>query len=62
MIDKTLVSKGLTPICGWQWVYAHLHDLDGWTSRIEISRPGSRYTITSKDTTTLNRAIKEITG
>ena len=41
-----LVSKGIKePICGWQWVYAHLHDLDGWKPTIEFTTEHGRYTI-----------------
>ncbi len=40
-----IISKGLEPICGWQWIYAHLHDLDGWRPTIELSNGHSKHTI-----------------
>lgn len=59
-MSEELVSKGVEPMCGWQWVYAHFHDLDGWTPTLEIIRPGSRFTIRTQDTKALNEAVKII--
>ena len=61
MKDELISRTIREPLCGWQWVYQHYHDLDGFHPTIEITRPGSRYTIQTHDTTALNRAIKEIT-
>ena len=56
------LTKGIKePICGWQWVQEHYHDLDGWTPTIELKAPGFRFTITSKDRDALNKAVKIIT-
>ena len=49
MDDKDLVPKGIEPICGWAWVYEHLHDLDGWTPTFEIIREGVKHSIVIKD-------------
>lgn len=60
-IKSDLIPRGIRePLCGWQWVNAHYHDLDGWTPQIEITRPGAKYTITSKDTKALDEAIRII--
>ena len=60
-MTEPLVPRGIEPLCGWQWVYGHWHNLDGFVPTIEIVRPGSKYTIRSNDTKVLNAAIKEIT-
>lgn len=55
---EPLVPRGIEPMCGWQWVYAHYHDLDTWVPTIIISRNGYRVTVTSKDTSVLTEAVK----
>ena len=50
------VRPGIDPICGWTWLNAHEHDLDGWIPEIELTRPGSHYKLTIKD----NTAMKEV--
>jgi len=55
-----IVTKGLEPICGWQWIYQHLHDYDNWTPTIEITRPGSKQTITIRDREAIAEVIKVI--
>ena len=55
-----IVSKGIEPMCGGQWVYQHLHDLDGWHPAIEISQPGSKYSVIIKDIKVLNKVISQI--
>lgn len=55
---EPLVSRGIEPMCGWQWVHAHRHDLDGWTPTLEISRDGYKVKVTSKNIDTLNEVTK----
>ena len=46
---EQLISRSIKePICGWQWVYAHLHDLDNWKPTIEFTTEHGRYTIAIK--------------
>ncbi len=59
-MNKPIISKGIEPMTGWQWIYQHLHDLDGWQPAIEIIREGASYKITAKDTRIMNEAIREI--
>lgn len=55
-----LITKGIEPICGWEWIQQHRHDLDGWHPTIEISRPGSKFTTNLKDQKYINQVAKEI--
>ncbi len=55
---QPLVPRGIEPMCGWQWVYAHYHDLDDWIPTLEISRNGYRVKVSSKDIDTLNEVTK----
>lgn len=61
-MDDRIVPVGIEPLCGWQWVYQHKHDLDGWHPSIEVIREGARYKITSTNHKAINQAIKEITA
>ena len=60
--NKVIVARGLTPLCGWEWIAIHKDDLDGWTPRIEVIRPGARYSIATQNRKALNEAIKVIHG
>ncbi len=56
------VRPGIDPICGWDWLNLHEHDLDGWTPTIELTKPGSHYTLTIKDpavTKEVSRIMRE---
>lgn len=55
---EPLVPRGIEPMCGWQWVYAHRHDLDNWKPTIEIYREGYRVKATSHDVKVLNEVTK----
>ena len=55
---QPLVNKGIEPICGWQWVYQHLHDLDGWIPTIELRTPGLSLKMQVKDLSVLKRIIE----
>ncbi len=46
---------------GWDWLRENEHKYDNWQPTLEITRPGFRTTITTKNTKALNEAIKEIT-
>ena len=41
-----------------EWIEKHKHDLDDWVPKIEISRPGSRQTITIKNKEAEREVIK----
>lgn len=60
MMDM-IVPKGITPLCGWDWIRQHQHDLDDWRPSIEIARPGSNYKIEIRDTKVIDKVIREIT-
>jgi len=53
-----MVSRGIEPICGWEWVRQHEHDLDGWTPSIEIVRPGSKQTFNIKSREAMNQVVR----
>ena len=63
MMEKheRVVSPGLKPLCGYDWLWQHYHDLDNWKPVIEITRPGAKYTITTQNAKALNEAVKEVT-
>ena len=42
-MQNKITPKGVTPLCGWDWIRRHYHDLDGWVPRIEIKRSGEIY-------------------
>ena len=48
------------PLCGWRWFRQHRNDLDGWTPKIEIIRPGLKQTITIKNDKALKEVVKVI--
>ncbi len=54
------LSPGINPMCGYDWIQEHQHDLDGWHPTIELISEHSRYKLsgTSKQ---VNEAIKEYT-
>jgi len=56
--NEPLVPRGIEPMCGWQWVYAHYHDLDNWVPTIVISRNGYRVKATSADPEVLHQVTK----
>ena len=41
-----------------EWIEKHRHDLDGWVPTIEISRPGSKQTITIKNKEAEREVVK----
>lgn len=43
MNNSSILPPGITPLCGWDWVRVHQHDLDGWTPHIELKIDGSRF-------------------
>lgn len=53
------------PLCGWDWVHQHIHDLAGWIPRIEITCPGLELAIDidsrakHKDTVGILRGLKQ---
>lgn len=55
---EDIVSRGIEPICGWDWIRQHQHNLDGWTPTIEISRPGYRQTFTVRSKEAMNEVVK----
>ena len=58
-MNEPLISKTIKePICGWQWVYQHLHDLDGWQPRIELDYGGVKFNMTVKNPEVLRDIIK----
>ena len=57
---KLIIRDIKEPICGWQWVYQHYHDLDGWQPSMEMSRDGSRFKFNARNNKIANEAIKEI--
>ncbi len=48
----------INTLCGRDWILEHAHDLDGWTPTIEITGPGSKQTITVKNTKAMKQVIK----
>lgn len=46
------------PLCGWEWLQQHRHDLDGWHPTIEIVTPTSGTKIIIKDTKVINEIGK----
>ncbi len=50
------MRPGIDPICGWDWLEDHEHDLDGWSPAIEYSGPGSHFKMTIKD----QKQVKEV--
>lgn len=57
---QPMVSKGVEPMCGWQWVYAHLHDLDDYKPTIELHQPGLTLKLQVKDAKTLREVVRAI--
>lgn len=55
---EPLVPRGIKPMCGWQWVHAHYHDLDNWQPTLEISYNGYKVKATSKDAEVLSQVTK----
>jgi hypothetical protein len=47
--SKYGLHNGTEPLCGWEWIRVHEHDLDGWTPSIELISPGSHFKFTVKD-------------
>ena len=50
MSDNLLVDK--------EWIDKHNHDLDNWTPKIELIRPGSKQTITIKNKESMTEVVK----
>ena len=43
------VRSHIIPICGWEWLEQHEHDLDSYIPHVEFSWPGARYTFNLRD-------------
>ena len=41
-----------------KWIEEHKHDLDGWTPKIELIRPGSKQTISIKNREAEREVVK----
>ena len=50
------------PLCGWQWVHDHMHDLLTWVPKIEIVSPNHQVTMDIKNRKELKEAVKVIRG
>lgn len=52
------VNPAVQPLCGWDWVRQHRHDLDNWEPKMEIVTPKGRHTF-SGDRKAVEKAVKE---
>ena len=58
-MNRIELSPGIKePLCGYQWVWQHQHDLDGWTPTVEFISPGYKQTMTVKDPAIFEDIIK----
>lgn len=46
---KGLVVEWIAPLCGWEWVNKHLHDLDSYNPIVEIKAFGIDYKMRFKN-------------
>ena len=51
----------LTPLCGWQWIAKHEHDLDDYNPTVIISFDGFSATMQIKDLSIIKGLVKTIT-
>jgi len=50
----------LEPLCGYDWINEHQHDLDGWVPMIELVRPGNKQTFNIKSDVAMREVVKVI--
>lgn len=50
------------PLCGWDWVNAHLYDLIDWVPRLELRGPGVELAMDIDNTAKLKDAVKVLRG
>ena len=46
---KGFAIDWMMPICGWQWLAEHEHDLDNWQPTIEVKAFGINHRLTIKN-------------
>ena len=51
----------LSPLCGWQWIAKHEHDLDDYNPSVSISFDGFSATMQIKDLSIIKGLVKTIT-
>jgi len=54
-------EASMLPICGWQWIADHEHDLDNYNPTVSISFDGYSSTMIVKDLSIIKGLVKTIT-
>ena len=56
-----VVIEWLTPLCGWQWIAKHEHDLDNYEPIVHIKFDGFKATMKIQDLSIIKGLVKTIT-
>ena len=54
-------ETAMTPLCGWQWIAQHEHDLDDYQPVVSISFDGYSSTMKIQDLSIIKGLVKTIT-
>lgn len=58
---QPVVKEWIIPICGWQWIADHEHDLDNYNPTVTIKFDGYSSTMEIQDLSIIKGLVKTIT-